>query len=126
MSLTGTWPRTDDKDGRVSNFISFVAGMNAILFITLPQTAFLFEIWPDLNLMSESLSMANFPVTVAVVKLYTFCKNRQGIKNNYNIKFILLFFFKNTLFHFNLKHNLKLKLKSLKFFHQKMEANSIS
>lgn len=77
--MIGAWPRPDDKDGRISNFISFLAGMNVLLFISLPQTAFLFQIWPNLNLVSESLSLANFPVTVGVMKLFALCKNRQGI-----------------------------------------------
>ncbi|XP_051164629.1 odorant receptor 4-like [Leptopilina boulardi] len=80
LSIIGAWPRIDDKDGRISNFISFLAAMNVLLFITLPQTAFVFEIWPDLNLISESLSLANFPVTIGVLKLFAICNNRQALR----------------------------------------------
>ncbi|XP_051164635.1 odorant receptor 67c-like [Leptopilina boulardi] len=80
LRIVGAWPEPNDKYERLSKFLSIITGINLIFFIIIPQTVFLYEIWPNFELINESLTLANFPVTMVLLKLIVVRNRRKDLK----------------------------------------------
>ncbi|XP_051164623.1 odorant receptor 4-like [Leptopilina boulardi] len=81
LRIVGAWPEPNDKYERLSKFLSILTGINMIFFNIIPQTAFLFEIWPNFELINESLTLANFPIIMVFIKLIVICNRRKDLEN---------------------------------------------
>ncbi|CAK9833703.1 hypothetical protein ANTRET_LOCUS10346 [Anthophora retusa] len=69
MELIGIWPEPNRSDQRWSNFKTVMVILILIYFATGPQSANLFFIWGDLELITENLSTANIPGINVIMKL---------------------------------------------------------
>ncbi|XP_033209109.1 odorant receptor 4-like [Belonocnema kinseyi] len=80
LRVIGAWPDPNNKDERISKFVSLLIAINMLLFISIPQTVNLFVVWPDLELITENLSTANLTITITVIKLYAVCSKKEVLK----------------------------------------------
>ncbi|CAK9811499.1 hypothetical protein ANTQUA_LOCUS6838 [Anthophora quadrimaculata] len=69
MELVGIWPEPNRSDQRWPNFKAMLFLLIIAYFGTGPQSANLFFIWGDLELVTENLSTANIPGINAIMKL---------------------------------------------------------
>lgn len=89
MELIGIWPEPGRTDERLSHFKALIYLSIITIFGTGPQSANLFFIWGNLELVTENLSTANIPGINAMIKLifawyYKDCTYKERI-NNYNV-----------------------------------------
>ncbi|KAK2588371.1 hypothetical protein KPH14_004385 [Odynerus spinipes] len=72
LQLLGIWPSAEDdeKNAGISRYRYIVHAFFMLGFIVLPQSAYLFIVWGDLDLMTEDLATANVPTTIACMKMF--------------------------------------------------------
>ena len=69
MEFVGIWPEPSRTHERLPNFKALLYLSIIIVFGVGPQSANLFFIWGDLELVTENLSTANIPGINAMIKL---------------------------------------------------------
>ncbi|KAK1133295.1 hypothetical protein K0M31_011111 [Melipona bicolor] len=73
MELIGIWPEPCTTDERLSKFKTLFYLSIVFMFGVGPQSANLFFIWGDIELVTENLSMANIPYITAIMKSIFIC-----------------------------------------------------
>ena len=78
LGTVGLWP-TSTKFGEILSIFVFATSMAIITtFVTIAQTAKLFMIWGELDLMTDNISTANLPIAVVLLKMMIFRSNKKG------------------------------------------------
>ncbi|KAK2588372.1 hypothetical protein KPH14_004386 [Odynerus spinipes] len=82
LRLLGIWPSAEDdeKNAGISRYRCILHTFFMLGFIVLPQSAYLFVIWGDLDLMTEDLATANMSTTVACMKIFVTWYHLETLK----------------------------------------------
>ncbi|CAK9807092.1 hypothetical protein ANTPLA_LOCUS5151 [Anthophora plagiata] len=80
MELVGIWPEPNRSDQRWPNFKAMMFLFIIAYFGSGPQSANLFFIWGDLELVTENLSTANIPAINAMMKMIFAWHHRDTLK----------------------------------------------
>ncbi|XP_043519502.1 odorant receptor 13a-like [Frieseomelitta varia] len=80
MELIGVWPEPTRTDERLPNFKVLFFMFLIFLFGILPENVNLYFIWGDLDLVMESLTMANVPAVNATIKFIYAWYYKESLK----------------------------------------------
>lgn len=85
MMFIGIWPENRNF-GRVSSYKAIIPILTMFCFVCAPQSANLFFIWGDFDLVIENFSMANMTITISLLKTIIFWSKGGCKYTNFHIK----------------------------------------
>ncbi|XP_043466413.1 uncharacterized protein LOC122501183 [Leptopilina heterotoma] len=80
LGIVGAWPEPNEKHERLSLFLSILTELNMIVVNIIPQTIFLFQVYTNFELVNESLTLANIPILMELLKLIVIRNRRKDLK----------------------------------------------
>ncbi|XP_043466429.1 odorant receptor 4-like [Leptopilina heterotoma] len=81
LGMLGVWPEPTRKNKTLAKFFFVLTFGFTFFSVVLPQAIRLIQIWGNLDLISQILSTAELPFTVALIKMIVLLYNKEKMSN---------------------------------------------